>query len=424
MFKKLNNSRYTLISLYIVVVATIIIGVYFFVDNFSYFFDLAMGKISWVLHAARPIIFALIFTYILDPIVVKVESLFAKIKFFKNRFKTRKVICVMIVMLLFISIISALISVLIYSITKQLKLANLKDLAVIAQAYLNNLNKLYDSAIKWLDNVNFRSEELKTYLYNIIMVILEKLKTGSGSIVSAIGGISTLITQLFISLVITTYLLIDSDKIIQLSSKVSKALLSKKADKKIKRFMNDANYIFSGYIRGQSADAFVMLILISTGLSIIGVKFGVLIGIIAGIGNLIPYVGPIIAYGGVAIVSLLTGEWTKFLVAIIFLIVIQIIDANIIGPKLLSNSISVHPIVVICSIVFGNALGGFLGMLLAVPVGALFTMLFLRFIDEKVEMKNKMEMEEMEDFQNNNNVDDYTSESENSDIINANEDID
>ena len=64
------------------------------------------------------------------------------------------------------------------------------------------------------------------------------------------------------------------------------------------------------------------------------------------------------------------------------------IDGNLIGPKLLSKSISVHPLLVIVSLIFGSAIGGFLGMLLAVPVGALIMLLFVRFIDARVEKKN------------------------------------
>lgn len=128
-------------------------------------------------------------------------------------------------------------------------------------------------------------------------------------------------------------------------------------------------------------DAFVMMVLISIVLSVVGVKFAVVIGIFAGIGNLIPYVGPFVAYVSTALVCLLDSDWKKLVVAIILLLIVQTIDGNLIGPRLLSSSIHIHPLLVVVSLFFGSAIGGLLGMLLAVPVGALIKVLFNRMID-------------------------------------------
>ena len=79
---------------------------------------------------------------------------------------------------------------------------------------------------------------------------------------------------------------------------------------------------------------------------------------------------PIVAYFSTAIVCIINGEMQKLVLSIILLIVIQFIDGNFIGPKLLSRSIKIHPLIIIVSLIFGSAIGGFLGMLLAVPIGA------------------------------------------------------
>jgi predicted PurR-regulated permease PerM len=123
----------------------------------------------------------------------------------------------------------------------------------------------------------------------------------------------------------------------------------KKSNKRISRFIEDVDHVFSGYIRGQLTDAVVMMILISLTLSVVGVKFAFLIGIIAGIGNLVPYLGPFIAYGGSAIVCLINGQYSELLIAVIALFIVQTLDGNIIQPKLLSQSIQIHPVLVIIS---------------------------------------------------------------------------
>jgi predicted PurR-regulated permease PerM len=133
-----------------------------------------------------------------------------------------------------------------------------------------------------------------------------------------------------------------------------------------------------------------MLLLISLVLSITGVKFAIVIGICAGIGNLIPYFGPIVAYVGTTLVCLMNGDIKTLIASLIALFVIQALDGNIIGPKLLSRSIQIHPLIIIISIIFGSALGGFLGMLLAVPVGAYIKLVFVRFVDHRIEHKEEM----------------------------------
>ena len=77
------------------------------------------------------------------------------------------------------------------------------------------------------------------------------------------------------------------------------------------------------------------------------------------------------------------------MIALIALFIIQVIDGNIIGPKLLSKSIEIHPVLVIIFIIFGSAVGGFLGMLLAVPVGSFIKVLFVKFIDCRLELKQE-----------------------------------
>ena len=137
-----------------------------------------------------------------------------------------------------------------------------------------------------------------------------------------------------------------------------------------------------------------MMLLISVVLSITGVKFAIVIGILAGIGNLIPYFGPVVAYAGTSLVCLISGDFKTFVISMIALLVIQFIDGNLIGPKLLSNAIQIHPLIIIVSIIFGSALGGFLGMLLAVPVGAYLKLIFVRFIDRRLKKKSEITTED------------------------------
>ena len=122
-------------------------------------------------------------------------------------------------------------------------------------------------------------------------------------------------------------------------------------------------------------------------ISLVGVKFAIVIGVLAGIGNLIPYVGPFVAYALTVLVCLISNDFNTMFIAIIALLVIQTIDGQIINPRLLGSTVNVHPMYVIVAIIFGESLGGFMGMIFAVPVAALIKIEFDRLVEMKLKKK-------------------------------------
>ena len=98
---------------------------------------------------------------------------------------------------------------------------------------------------------------------------------------------------------------------------------------------------------------------------------------------MIPYVGPIVGYCAVVILCLPTASYHELLAGLISLFVIMLIDGNVINPRLLSSNIKIHPLLVVAALIGGGALGGFVGMLVAVPVAALIKLYFDRFLDKK-----------------------------------------
>ena len=138
--------------------------------------------------------------------------------------------------------------------------------------------------------------------------------------------------------------------------------------------------VFSGYIRGQLLDALFMMVVVSIALLLLNVKFAVIIGVLTGIGNLVPYVGPFVAYGCTGFVGIMSQDWKKLIVSIIIVFVIQTIDGNIVNPKLLSHAVKVHPMLVIIALLLGSKIGGLAGMILAVPVAALLKLWLDRWI--------------------------------------------
>lgn len=390
------NKKYMQISLYVIITCVIIYSLSLVAKNAPVILSEVMEKLNWLFRVIKPIILGFAFAYLLDPVVAFFEKRFRRWKVFRKLKHPRTLATIISVVLLFFTI-AGLISMLAFSVTAQLHLADFDDLASLAEEYIESLNDFTSKLTVKLNQLNIQSEELQEYIADATSFIVKALKGMAESLVNTISNISGYLTTIIFSFIIGFYFLIDGKMIMEYIRKVFRALFSDGTNKRVTNIIHDLDYVFSGYIRGQLSDAFLMMLLISLILSIIGVKFGIVIGIFAGIGNLIPYVGPIVAYVCTAIVCLINGEIKTLIIAIIALVIIQVIDGNFMGPKLLSKSIKIHPLIIIISLIFGSAIGGFLGMLLAVPMGAYIKLVFVRFIDNRVERKQQLSNDAIQD---------------------------
>ena len=173
MWKKFYNSKYTQIGTYVVIIAAIVIAINAFIDNVPYFFGLVWDKISWILTHSKPIIVAIALAYLLDPLADIFENLYSKISYFKKRKKSTRPLAVVTVMVLLIVAISAIISLLIFSITDKVKVANFDDIFVIVNQYRDNINNLYDKIMNALAKANIESQGIEEYIKEAAMYIVQ-----------------------------------------------------------------------------------------------------------------------------------------------------------------------------------------------------------------------------------------------------------
>jgi len=383
------NRKYMQVSLYVVLTAIVIYCLSLVAKNAPSIAQDIMARFRWLMRVITPIIYGFVLAYLLAPVVVFFEKNYGRIKFVKKK-RSQRMLAVTTSVVLLIIVFAGLISLLVFSVTDQLRLANFDDIIKLGQDYLSNLNAFIQSLSIKLGTLDIQSTEIKEYINSATIYIVSGIKSFADSVVSSLSNISRYLTTIIFSLIIGIYFMIDGKMIIEYIKKVLAALFSIPANKKVRGIIHDIDEVFSGYIRGQLTDAFVMMILISLVLSIAGVKFAFVIGILAGIGNIIPYFGPVVAYVGATLVCVINGQYKTLIFALIALLIIQTIDANIIGPKLLSRSIQIHPLLIIISLIFGSAMGGLLGMVLAVPIGAYIKVVFVRFVDHRLQRKEEM----------------------------------
>ena len=205
--------------------------------------------------------------------------------------------------------------------------------------------------------------------------------------VKSVLGVASGIFDVFVTIVVSVYILLQRSQIAKFFSKVATAMFDQKTCNKIGEYVNSTNTIFFKFISGQLIDAVVVGILVTIAMSIIGVKYSVLLGFIIGLFNIIPYFGAIVAVVISVIITIITGGLSQALIMAAVVIILQQIDSNIINPKIIGNSLEISPLLVIFAVTVGGAYFGVLGMFLAVPIIAVLKIVVNDYLDFKIKKK-------------------------------------
>lgn len=203
-----------------------------------------------------------------------------------------------------------------------------------------------------------------------------------------IMNFATIIFDIFVTVIMSIYILTEREKIIGFLRKFTYAVFKEKTYNKIADYFRKTNEIFYNFISGQVIDAIIVGIITSIAMWIMGVKYAVLFGFLIGLFNLIPYIGAIVAVAITVFITIFTGGISKAIWVLIVVVALQQIDANIINPKILGDRLEISKILIIFSVTFAGAYFGILGMFLAVPIIAVIQMLIIDYVNYKINIKN------------------------------------
>jgi len=309
-----------------------------------------------------------VITYLLYPLVRKVQGWFEKSAQGK---KWTRPVSVALVFIFIIALIILFLAAISITIVKQI---NFDSIMAVFQNTTTDFEALLKQATEFLAKYNIKLPNIGSSVLNVT---------------NFISSFASAASTVFFGAIFSIYFLIDGDRITAYWGRVIERLFRPHTRAVWSDLLKDLDTCFSGYIRGQSLDAILVGVTVSLAFSIMHMPYAVIIGLIAGIGNLIPYVGPTLGYISVIFVNILNWNPLMMVMGLVVLQVIMMVDGNIINPKLLANSISVHPLLVIASLLAGGAIGGLLGMLLAVPVGAFIKLQFEKWINRLKPMEDK-----------------------------------
>ena len=336
--------------------------------------------IGSILGAIMPFCIGLLIAYILYMPCRSIETLFKKSK--KKSFVNKHARGLSI---LTTYIIALIVIVIILNVIIPIVVQSLSDLFTNLPGYYNSVTEKINELPE--DNI-LRSEkatEIINNIKNIDFTALFNMERIQQYIKSFISAMETILDA-FIAVIVSVYILAQRNAIIRLS-KFTKAVASENAYEKIKKYFIKSNSVFFKFLTSQVLDAILVGVLVSVALSILQVKYAVLLGFMIGLFNLIPYFGAIVAVVIAILITVLTGGIGKALLMTVVVVILQQIDANIINPKIVGDSLEISQLLVIFAVTLGGAYFGVIGMFLAVPVATVIKLVIEDFIEEREKSK-------------------------------------
>lgn len=337
--------------------------------------------IGSILGAIMPFCIGLLIAYILYMPCRSIETLFKKSK--KKGFVNKHARGLSI---LTTYIIALIVIVIILNVIIPIVVQSLSDLFTNLPGYYNSVTEKINELPE--DNI-LRSEkatEIINNIKNIDFTALFNMERIQQYIKSFISAMETILDA-FIAVIVSVYILAQRNAIIRFLSKFTKAVASKNAYEKIKKYFMKSNSVFFKFLTSQVLDAILVGVLVSVALSILQVKYAVLLGFMIGLFNLIPYFGAIVAVVIAILITVLTGGIGKALLMTVVVVILQQIDANIINPKIVGDSLEISQLLVIFAVTLGGAYFGVIGMFLAVPVATVIKLVIEDFIEEREKSK-------------------------------------
>jgi predicted PurR-regulated permease PerM len=349
--------------------AVIVIAVYKTFDNFSKIAD----AIKAVWSALTPFIIGFIIAYIFNMPINKID---AGLKKSKRTFLNKNSKPISIISVYFIAIL--LLFVVIRSIVPALY-RNVVDLYYNVPKYFDETISAF---VRWQQEHNitlFEVDELNaTKAFNNILSSIDI--TQFSKYAQGVVKITSGVLNFMIGAIASVYMLIEKERIISLGKRLCRLIFKEETAKKLIEDVAKTNDIFSKYIFCLLLDAVMMTVLATVILSLLKVKYAIILGALIGVCNLIPYFGAIIAGTSSVLITIITGGLLKAVWTAIALAVLQQVDGNFIGPKIMGEVLDISPLWIIFAVTLGGGLFGVGGMVISVPIFMVIKMILSEVI--------------------------------------------
>lgn len=332
---------------------------------------------QYVVSGIKPLVVAFVIAYIVD----------YSVRFFETKIKLPRALAIFLSFILFLSVI-ALIAIVV--------VPNIIDAVSSLIKTISEINVNMDVDFSFIQQIDFDNVYLKQFqqsLIDTIAPVLQRLTNITGSvvllIVTEIQKITSGVISFILALVIAIYMLAEKK---DLSARIRRFIYAYFNDRQVHWifYISDlSNRIFKDFVIGKFIDSTIIGFLSYFIFKYFGFQYAVLIALIVGITNMIPYFGPFIGAVPAAVITLIANptQPVEMLYMLFLIFLIQQLDGLVIGPLILGDSVGVSAFWIITAVTIGGATFGILGMFLGVPVVVLIKTLIEEDVERKLDAK-------------------------------------
>ena len=359
-------------------------------------FDVVVSALKAVLGIFSPLLIGCVLAYILNIIMIKFEKIYFPRSQKRAVIAARRPVCLVLSLLTVILVLTLIMVIIVPEIGNIFKVLSdsFPVYAATVQQWLAEAEQKYPEAVELIrKNIDLRSFDWKTISQTVIDFAMNGM---GGALTSALTVISSFfggIVNFVVGLIFAIYILLSKEKLAEQVGRLMKSYIKHENERRFRYFCATADKCFSSFIVGQCTEAVILGLLCALGMTILRIPYASTIGTLIGATALIPIVG---AYLGAAIGALMivVVDPIKALWFLIFLVILQQVEGNVIYPKVVGSSIGLPGMWVLAAVTVGGGLGGIGGMLLGVPMAATVYKLLENDVHRRLDGENAAENSE------------------------------
>ncbi|QAS61186.1 AI-2E family transporter [Clostridium septicum] len=385
MLEKLKlESKYIRYGLYIILAILLLFLGYKIIDNGSYLIDITKSNIYNFFRMISPIFYAFLISYLLFKPVVFFQNLISKLyssitkrKINDRIYKISRVLGIIIMFVIISISIALVINFVIPPIVENIKilLSKLPEYQTQMKIWIEEIVGFFNK-----NNMDIQATgELATGVTDKLFLVGNKTLA---FIANSVTTLSSLILDLILTIILTFYFLKDKEVLFKNFKKIRDVVMPKKFGRALTIFVNDIDEIVGKFLVAEILDSVIVGVVSTILMLLIRHPFHILIGCVAGLTNIIPYVGPIIG----AALAFGLGIFSSLGLGVsgaILLLLYQQIDGNFVQPKIVGDKVGLIPVWILIAVLIGGSYFGAIGMILSIPVAGLIRIYFNRYAKYK-----------------------------------------
>lgn len=336
------------------------IGCYWALNNFQIILDIFNSTLAVIM----PFLLGIMIAFILNVLMIRIEKILSRFILDKKYTSFKRVISIIVSLLIVIGVIGIIITLIIPELTNAIKVIvkSFPETFEQLQVWINQNGNSFPQLETWINSVDLNS--IASELSGLFKIGLTGML---GSTVDVISMFFTSILNLVVGIVFALYILMSKETLKRQSHKLIDAYIPKRISVKLLEVGTLARTTFSNFVIGQTVEAFILGTLCAVGMAVLNLPYAPMVGSLVGITAFVPIVGAFIG-GGIGAFMILTVDPMQALIFIIFLVVLQQLEGDLIYPRVVGSSVGLPSIWVLFAVTVGGGLWGITGMLFSVPV--------------------------------------------------------